>query len=134
MILTVLLVLLACLGTGLGLAVRYFPDRRAMPASPDVARLLGEIRARKLFGAAGCDDPGLRALAAGYGFRVLDRDGTILKLRRDAWVKFKSLSAGGRLLGIVLFPLSISFAAGLLFGLWWRRGFDELIHLDPVAR
>jgi hypothetical protein len=134
MILAVFLILMACLGAGLMLAVRYFPGRRTMPASPDVARLLGEIRARKLFGPAGCDDPGLCALAATYGFRVLDRDGTILKLRRDAWVKFKSLSAGGRLLGVVLFPLSISFAAGLLLGLWWRRGFDELIHLDPVVR
>lgn len=119
---------------GVTLAVRYFPDRRRMPASPDVARFLGEVRARKLFGPAGCDDPGIRALAATYGFRVVDRDGTILKLRRDLWAKFKSLSAGGRLLGILLFPLSICFAAGLLAGLGWRRGHDELVHLDAVIR
>lgn len=134
MLVAVVLVLSICLCGGAVLAVRYFPDRRAMPASPDVARLLADIRARKLFGPSGCDDPGLRALAATYGFRVVDRDGTILKLRRDAWVKFKSLSTGGRLLGAILFPLSISFAAGLMLGLWWRRGFDELIHLDPVVR
>lgn len=134
MILAVFSVLAGCLVLGLGMAVRYFPDRRSMPASPDLARLLGEIRTRGLFGAEGCDDPGIRDLAASYGFRVVDRDGTILKLRRNAWMKFKSLSAGGRLLGTLLFPLSISFAAGLLAGLAWRRGFDELIHLDPVVR
>ncbi|WP_337996149.1 hypothetical protein [Oleispirillum naphthae] len=134
MILSVCAVLAASLLLGFGMAVRYFPGRRSMPASPDVARLLGEIRARRLFGPAGCDDPGIRELAASYGFRVVDRDGTILKLRRNAWVKFKSLSAGGRLLGVLIFPLSLSFAAGLLAGLAWRRGFDELIHLDPVVR
>jgi len=134
MILAVFLILAASLLLGLGMAVRYFPDRRSMPASPDVARLLGDIRKRKLFGPEGCDDPGIRELAATYGFRVVDRDGTILKLRRNAWVKFKSLNAGGRLLGVLIFPLSLSFAAGLLAGLAWRRGFDELIHLDPVAR
>lgn len=117
---------------GVAMAVRYFPDRGRMPASPDVARLVGEIRSRKLFGPEGCDDPGIRALAATYGFRVVDRDGTILKLRRDLWAKFKSLSAGGRLLGILLFPVSVTFAAGLLAGLGWRRGYDELVHLDPV--
>jgi hypothetical protein len=134
MVVAVFLILAIMLGLGLGMAVRYFPDRRTMPASPDVARLVAEIRSRKLFGATGCDDPGIRALAATYGFRVVDRDGTILKLRRDAWAKFKSLSTGGRLLGVLLFPLSISFAAGLLAGLAWRRGFDELVHLDPVVR
>lgn len=134
MIIAVLLILAAAFALGLGMAVRYFPDRRTMPASPDVARLVAEIRSRKLFGPAGCDDPGIRDLAAGYGFRVVDRDGTILKLRRNAWTKFKSLSMGGRLLGVLLFPLSISFAAGLLAGLGWRRGYDELVHLDPVVR
>jgi len=134
MILLACAILAASFLSGLGLAARYFPDRGAMPVSPDVARLLGEIRARKLFGPDGCDDPGIRDLAATYGFRVVDRDGTILKLRRDAWVKFKSLSAGGRLLGTLLFPLSITFAAGLLVGLGWRRGFGELLHLDPVVR
>lgn len=119
---------------GLVMAVRYFPDRRRMPASPDVARFVGEIRANRLFGPAGCDDPAIRALAGRYGFRVVDRDGTILKLRRDLWLKFKSLSAGGRLLGVLLFPLSVAFAAGLLLGLGWRRGYDELVHLDPVIR
>lgn len=134
MITAVLLILAVMFCVGIGMAIRYFPDRRAMPASPDVAKLVSEIRSRKLFGPAGCDDPGIRDLAATYGFRVVDRDGTILKLRRDAWSKFKSLSSGGRILGILLFPLSISFAAGLLAGLGWRRGFDELVHLDPVVR
>ena len=134
MVLVVVQFLVVFFGFGVVLAVRYFPDRRAMPASPDVARLVGEIRTRKLFGAGGCDDPGIRDLAAHAGFRVIDRDGTILKLHRDAWVKFKSLSTGGRLLGILLFPLSISLAAGLMLGLWWRRGFDELVHLDSVVR
>ena len=134
MITAVLLILAIMFCVGLGMAIRYFPDRRTMPASPDVARLVAEIRSRKLFGPAGCDDPGIRDLAATYGFRVVDRDGTILKLRRDAWAKFKSLSSGGRILGVLLFPLSICFAAGLLAGLGWRRGFDELVHLDPVVR
>lgn len=134
MITAVLLILALTFGLGLAMAVRYFPSRRAMPASPDVAKLVTEIRSRKLFGPAGCDDPGIRDLAATYGFRVVDRDGTILKLRRDAWAKFKSLSTGGRLLGVLLFPLSIAFAAGLLAGLGWRRGYDELVHLDPVVR
>ena len=38
------------------------------------------------------------------------------------------------LLGILLFPLSVTFAAGLLTGLGWRRGYDELVHLNSVAR
>jgi hypothetical protein len=134
MILAALSILAITFCIGVGMAIRYFPDRRTMPASPDVAKLVAEIRSRKLFGPAGCDDPGIRDLAATYGFRVVDRDGTILKLRRDGWAKFKSLSSGGRILGILLFPLSISFAAGLLAGLGWRRGFDELVHLDPVVR
>ncbi len=134
MLVAVVAVLLVVFGIGVGMAVRYFPDRSRMPASPDVARLVGEIRTRKLFGPEGCDDAGIRELAATYGFRVVDRDGTILKLRRDLWAKFKSLSSGGRLLGVLLFPLSLTFAAGLLAGLGWRRGYDELVHLDPVIR
>ena len=85
MMVAAFLILATMFCVGLGMAVRYFPDRRAMPASPDVAKFVGEIRSRKLFGPAGCDDPGIRDLAATYGFRVVDRDGTILKLRRNAW-------------------------------------------------
>ncbi|MBN2752075.1 MAG: hypothetical protein JXQ84_05140, partial [Rhodospirillaceae bacterium] len=127
MILVVCVILAACFVLGLGMAMRYFPDRRVMPVSPEVARLVGDIRKGKLFGADGCNDAGIRDLAATYGFRVVDRDGTILKLRRNAWVKFKSLNEGGRILGVLLFPLSIGFTAGLLLGLSWRRGFDELV-------
>ncbi len=119
---------------GVVMAVRYFPDRRRMPTSPDVAKLLQEIRQNNLFTAAGCDDAAIARVAATYGFRVVDRDGTILKLRRNVFAKFRSLSAGGKLLGVVLFPLSVGFAAGLMIGLGVRRGYDELIHLDTVAR
>lgn len=129
----IFLLLFCCFALGFGLALRYFPDRAAVPASPDVGRLAAEIRDGGLFGAGVCDDPGIAAAAARFGFRVVDRDGTILKLRRDAWTKFKSLSIGGRALGVAIFPLSVCFAAGLMIGLWQRRGFDELIHLDAAA-
>jgi len=119
---------------GFILAVRYFPDRKRMPTSPDAAKLLKDIREMKLFTPDRCDDTGMAIVAARYGFKVVDRDGTILKLRRNVWAKFKSLSSGGQLLGLVLFPLSITFAAGLLMGLGWSRGYEELIHLDTVAR
>ena len=125
-------ILSGCFILGLGMAVRYFPDRAAAPASRDVGRLHAEIRKARVFTRERCDDAAIAAIAGRFGLRVVDRDGTILRLRRDAWAKFKSLSAGGRLLGVVIFPLSAAFAAGLMAGLWWRRGFDELIHLDAI--
>jgi len=127
-------ILLVFVVLGLGMAVRYFPSRSRMPVSPDVGKLSRDIRQMGLFTSTNCDDAGIRDQAAKYGFRVLDRDGTILRLRRNLFTKFRSLSSGGKLLGVVLFPLSMSFSVGLLIGLGWRRGYDELIHLDPVVR